>query len=89
MPYGVLLDGEEKKLGEDEVGVEDVGVLYMQVGEVEEVEVPHRHEVRVPHKQVVEVQSLPQVCPGKDLLLLLPPGFLLGEGSRCSPRCSL
>ena len=71
VPYGGLSDGEESELGEDDAGVEEVEVDHRQV------------EVGVHHMQVGEVQSLQQVCPDKDLPLLLPPASLLGEESHC------
>ena len=88
VPYGGLLDGEERELGEG-AGVEEVEGHYRQVGE--EVEFHHMKvdvEVGVHHRQVGEVQSLLQVCLGKDRRLLLPQVSLLGEGNHCSPHCS-
>ena len=73
VPYGGLSDGEESELGEDDAGVEEVEVDHRQV----------EGEVGVHHMQVGEVQSLQQVCPDKDLRLLLPPVSLLGEESHC------
>ena len=81
------LGREQGELQDEPLGVPYGGQLAGEEGELggDEVE---EVGVGVPHRQGEEVQSLQQVCPDKDRLLLLPQESLLGEESRCSHRCS-